>query len=106
MMLENKVIKAENRIASFLDEKGLKPASFYHYGAIEIDPKYLVIHIIYQTVEEMQAAYAAEGIIEECFKILKKAGYPKGQKEGVHIGFEAIERINERANGNWYHYFK
>ena len=89
-----------------LAAQGLKPKTTYCYGAIEVDPKYLTIHILFETTSELEKAQRIPGLIDNCFELLAQAGYPKGKSQGVHIGFESIQRINEQANGNWYHYFK
>ncbi len=104
--LEQKISLAVKNMISYLVEQGLEPSDTHHYGAIDIDPKHLALHIIFETTKERNRAEAMPGLIDHCFSLLKQAGYPKGKKQGVLIAFQSKQEINEKANGNWYYYFK
>ena len=100
------VQRATERLLDLLRGQGLEPETIYTYGAIDIDPKYLTMHVMLRTNEECDAARGRPELIDACFAVLAECGYPKTRRQGVHIGFESIERIDEEAGGNWYHYFK
>ncbi len=104
--LERKINTAVQNMTTYLAEQGIKPTSMYHYGAIDIDPKYLTLHIMLETTAKTEKAEENPELIDRCYAILKEAKYPKGEKQGVHIRFQSIQKINEEAGGNWYHYFK
>lgn len=106
----NKIINISKN--NVLDKvKNKKPAIFsnYHYGAIWIDPKHLLIWYIFEKDADLEFA-EENGLKDELEKLtraeLRVNGYPESAFGGIQIAFTTDEDIQRKTNGNYYYYFK
>lgn len=104
------VDQARNRLAD-------RAATVFHYGAVDIDPKHLVVWVLLsgapdhipawyfphrdpvpRSDELLAEIHAMRAIVVDCFA---DSEWPDA--EHIHVGFDSSERV--AANGGW-HYFK
>lgn len=98
-----------NRVMEQIKDKKPKIFSKFHYGAIGINPKYLVIWYLFEKDAELREA-EDNGLIYE-LKILtlwelKANGYPEDVLSEIQIAFTTDEDIQNETNGNYWYYFK
>ena len=76
------------------------------YGAVDIDPKHLVIWICVQS-DRMKDRLAVEpDLPNEIRSILIKNNYPHQSVDEVYIGIESQETVDRESDGDWYLHFK
>jgi hypothetical protein len=106
----NKIInKSKKNVLNKVKSK--KPVIFnnYHYGAIGVNPKNLVIWYIFKKDIELELANE-NGLKIEIEKLtiaeLEANGYPESALDEIYIAFTTDEDIQKVAGGNYYYYFK
>ena len=77
-----------------------------HYGAIEIDPKYLVFWICVESDMIKLNLQKSQQLENALRKTLADNNYPANARSSVLIGFESQETVNRESGGNWYSHFK
>ncbi|MEM1261056.1 MAG: hypothetical protein AAGH76_01540 [Pseudomonadota bacterium] len=97
---------AKGAMMTALEREGIKPETIYHVGVTHIDPQHLSTYLVFATTRESELALTRQDVLDQCFALLKGAGYPSGKRDGVNIGYVSIQHIEETTGGNWYLYFK
>ena len=83
-----------------------KKFSILHYGAYEIDPKYLVFQICVNTDKIKEKLEKDKELSNKLRNVLIINEYPKQSINNVYIGFESQETVNRESKGDWYLHFK
>jgi hypothetical protein len=104
--LPRKVRKIETGITAIVSVEATEPFWVTHYGAIDIDPRYLVYWICVHSDAERDRLAANHDLIAQLRELLTIYGYPAESRQHVHIGFESQETVNREAGGNWFYYWK
>jgi hypothetical protein len=97
--------------ATLQDTAGESPKVFrhFHYGAIGIDPRHLVVWYIFETDAELEQAQAT-GVKAKLDRLtrhyLNQFGYPQHVLDQIFVSFCSHEDIQRTTGGNYYDYFK
>jgi hypothetical protein len=78
-------------------------------GAIGIDPKYLLAFAVLPTREDVRRLESGRGVerIRACvLASLGLDGYPVSALQDDFLRVHSEEECKEKANGNWYYFFK
>lgn len=104
--LEDKIY----RIASGIDRivSNITTEKFWitHYGAFDIDPKYLVYKIVVQTDDERGRLLRDEDLKIRLRQLLDDNDYPQKARGNVSFGFDSDESINRDSGGNAWHHWR
>lgn len=76
------------------------------YGAIDIDPKYLVFWICINTDNAKEQLKKNDALMIGLRQLLVKHDYPEEARQFVKIDFESQETVQRQSNGNWFEHFK
>lgn len=104
--LEQKIYAIETEIQSIVTAASREECWVMHYGAVEIDPKYLTCTICVKTDAEKQRLQADPALRQTLFELLEKHRYPKKARADVIIKFDAQESMDREANGNAWHHWR
>ena len=77
-----------------------------HYGANDIDPKYLVYWICVESDEEKKRLSDDNDLERRLRTLLIEHAYPVSGRDEVHIGFESQQTVDRESGGNWWHHWK
>lgn len=80
--------------------------SILHYGAYEINPKYLVFWICVETDKMKVKLKNNKNINKNLRELLLKNNYPKEAINDVYIGFESKETVDRESKGDWHLHFQ
>jgi hypothetical protein len=81
----------------------------YHLGAIGIAPSNIYIFCVVPSnklVGELKSRGIWSSIEEAILSDLQQSGYPTDGIGRENIGLYSQEECNEKADGNWYYFFK
>jgi len=104
--LEQKIYAIETEIHTIVAAASTEDCWVTHYGAVDIDPKYLVYKIGVKTDAEKQRLQMDQSLRNTLYSLLEKHRYPQKARANVIINFEAQETIDREANGNAWHYWR
>lgn len=105
-ILKAKIEKINLDLQKLISEILNQKIVVFHYGAYDINPKYLVFWICVDTDEIKERLDKDKKVIKELKDILVKNEYPSEAINSVHIGFESHETVNRESKGNWFLHFK
>lgn len=104
--IEDKIIKIESEIEAMVKAVTDENVWTTHYGAFDIDPKYLVIKICVESDDERGRLLRNNVLQSQLRYILEKHDYPIDARSRVYIGFESDETINRESGGNPRHHWQ
>ncbi|WP_131450730.1 hypothetical protein [Flavobacterium subsaxonicum] len=97
-------IKVEMEKTTLLSFSG--KVDVMHYGAYEINPKYLVFWICIGADEDKKSLQNNVELNSRLRNLLIEHKYPAEAIGEVYIGFESQETVDRESGGNWWHHFK
>ena len=107
--LEAIVAPATKEVARSIANLKPRVSEHFFYGAIGIDPRFLVTWYLFRTDAELRDAEGSgltNKIVDETRKQLLDRGYPHESVSLVSVAFTSDEDIQRKTGGNRYHYFK
>jgi hypothetical protein len=101
-----KIKKIEGDIKKVINNEFTEPFWLYHYGAIELDLKYLVIWICVKSDKDKRVLESNLKLKSQLTQVLIDNDYPLDAISHVHIGFESQENVDRLSNGKWHDHFR
>jgi len=104
--LKVKVNNIDNEIKQLIQKILDEKFNVLHYGAYDINPKFLVFWICVDTDATKEKLAKDDALNKQLKDILFNNDYPLEAISDVYIGFESQETVNRDSDGDWYLHFK
>ncbi len=103
--LEEKRNLIENDVKDLLTNMKIKPI-VWSFGAIEINPKHLVVVVGVQTNAEKEKLKSDPIFNSHLCNLLIKNNWPEKSIKYVSFDIESEETVKNESNGNWWYHYK
>ncbi len=104
--LDKKIYAIETDIQIAVKAFSVEGCWVTHYGATEIDPKYLVYKVCVKSSSEKYKLQQNQQLIESLRTLLVKHHYPSKARAAVTISFDAQDCIDQASQGNAWHHWR
>jgi len=105
--LNSKISAAISRVDLLLKQLTLEKCHVTHFGATEVDPKYLAVWLCVQSDHECERLYQdIMSIREQVHHCFGGEQYPAAAVPFIGVQIASQETVNREYAGNWWHFFK
>jgi hypothetical protein len=104
-MLEFTIFRAKRKIKKIV--RGHCPnAKVFHFGATNVNPRYLAIWIALKTDAERDLLQPDSHLQQQFRDALVEAGYPSSAVPSIVFTFESQETVDRDFKGSWWNRMK